>query len=353
MPRISPFTVVAFLLVFIISGCRKEPEEVISSATGAVSPKHGGEDCVKDSLTIECGMLSFTSQQHFTDVYDCLEAVYEAHLDAFEALYGHLSEDDYNDMADQLGFVEEQPLVDFENALSFTSARRTLADAEALFLGSGGHPAESPLLNSPYDDDIMATMFNENNAVMIDGVIHVIDADGEQWSFCDCATYEQWLVDPQSVDPEDPCSLLQKGGTVNLPDCKSDWWQYCWDEYNSGSKNVNWKLQVKYWHFWDHSSATAHIWHCKKVNGDWKPRKADLLARSHGRYNAAEECMIVAGYDETRAKKRKYLKTRVVQVPVIASYLDQEAKGYWEYPSSNYVHMALDFTLPDQGENCP
>ncbi len=183
-------------------------------------------------------MLSFTDQQHFTDVYNCLEAVYEAHLDDFEAQYGHLSEDDYNDMADQLGFVDEQPLMDFENALSFTSARRTLADAEAIFLGNGGHPAESPLLNSPYDDDIMASMFNENNAVMIDGVIHVIDANGEQWSFCDCATYEQWLLDPESVDPEDPCSLLQKGGTVDFPDCKSDWWQYCWDEYSSGKKNV-------------------------------------------------------------------------------------------------------------------
>jgi len=52
-------------------------------------------------------MLYFNSAAQYQEVYDCLEAAYDAHIDAFEAQWGHLSEDDYNDMADLLGFVDE------------------------------------------------------------------------------------------------------------------------------------------------------------------------------------------------------------------------------------------------------
>lgn len=352
MDHLSRFTAAAFIVCIFGASCSKEPENALTGTAGAALAKDGGADCI-EGVEVECGMLSFSSQQEFTEVYDCLEAEYEAHLDDFEATYGHLSEDEYNDTSDALGFVDEQPLIDFENALSFVSARRTLADAEDLYLGTGAHPNESPMLNSPFDDDILAAMFNANYAVMIDGVIYAIDENGEQWSFCDCDTYLEWLSDPGSVDPEDECSLLLKGGTVDYPDCKSDWWQYCWHEYDPGNKNVNWKLQVRYWHFWDHSSATAEIWHYKKKNGSWKSRKADLLARSHGRYNGADECVILDDYMLTKAKKRKHLSARYVQIVQIASYLDLEAKGYWEYPSSNYVNMALDFTLSHPGEDCP
>lgn len=140
---------------------------------------------------------------------------------------------------------------------------------------------------------------------------------------------------------------------MTYPTCKSDWWQYCWDEYVSGSKEVNWKLKVRYSQIGDFSDAQAFIWHYKKKNGNWKPRRADVLARSYGKVNDATECVILGPYDQSKAKKRKYLRTRVVQAMQIASYLDNEAKGYWEYPNSNYVGMQLDYSIPDAGENCP
>lgn len=342
-----------FTVLLLFAGCSKEPVDTVKEASAGVgSTKRDGKDCI-DGVRMECGMLSFTSQQQFTDVYDCLEAAYEAHLGDFEAQYGGLSEDDYNDMADQLGFVDEQPFIDFEQAMSFFSARDALADAEELFLLGGGHPSNSPSLSSQFDDDIMATLFNVHGAVMIDGVIHVIDSEGNQWTFCSCNIYQQWLQDPNSVNPEDPCSLVLKGGVINTPTCKSDWWQYCWREYVTDEKEVNWKLQVKYWQFWDHSSATARIWHYKWKNNRWKPSRADLMVRSYGWYNNAQECQKLGSYDANRAKKRKALRVRYIPPVQIASYLDREAKGYWEFPGSNYVNMALDYTLPDEGENCP
>lgn len=211
--RFSPGLVVLCSFLLLALGCSKEPVDAVKVSQGGVGvTKHSGADCIKEGLTIECGMLSFATQQDFTDLYDCLEAEYEAHLDDFETSWGYLSEDAYNDTADYFGFVDEQPLIDFEQALSFASAREALAYAEEQFLLGGGHPSNSPVLTSPYDDNIMATLLNVNGAVMIDGVIHVIDAEGNQWTFCSCNLYEQWLQDPNSIDPEDDCSLILKGG---------------------------------------------------------------------------------------------------------------------------------------------
>jgi hypothetical protein len=349
--RFSPGLVVLCGILLLHSGCSKEPVETVKEVSGVGSTKHGGADCI-EGVGMECGMLSFTSHDQFIAVYDCLEEAYEAHLDAFEASWGHLSEDGYNDTADYFGFVDDEPLIDFEGAMGFTSARKELADAEELFLLNGGDPSNSPMLTSPFDNDIMAALFNVYGAVMIDGVIHVVDSEGNQWTFCDCNTYMQWVQDPNSVDPEDDCSMMLKGGVVNYPECKSDWMQKCSHEYTS-NKKVNWRLKVKYWQTFDYSTATAQIWHYKKKFGIWLPRRADLYARSHGRYNNSIECVILNSYDVVKAKKRKWLKAQYIPTVQIASYLDKEADGYWEYPSSNYVSMELDYTLPDEGSNCP
>ena len=83
-------------------------------------------------------MLSFVDHAQFEAAYNCLEAASEDHLDAFETSYGHLSEDDYNAMADAIGFVEEQPLIDCESTLSFTTYRMRMAGLESTWLANGG-----------------------------------------------------------------------------------------------------------------------------------------------------------------------------------------------------------------------
>lgn len=76
-----------------------------STSSAPYHAKSGGSDCTR-SVRVVCGMLYFNDRGHFDEVYNCLLAAYEAHMDAFEAQWGDLSEDDYNDMADQLGFWE-------------------------------------------------------------------------------------------------------------------------------------------------------------------------------------------------------------------------------------------------------
>jgi hypothetical protein len=130
-------------------------------------------------------MLVFTDADHFQEVYDCLEAAVEAHLDVFEAQWGYLSEDDFDNMAEQLGFVDEQPLIDFENALVFTSYRKVQAALEDAWLDAGGDPSDGPFQTDLFHDDVMATLMNTEGAVMIGGDVLLMLPDGEVISFCD------------------------------------------------------------------------------------------------------------------------------------------------------------------------
>lgn len=276
--------------------------------------------------------------------YDCLETAYEAHLDAFEAQYGYLSEDDYNDMADQLGFVDEQPFIDFESALGFDSYRALQAAAEDAWLDTGGDPSTGPFATNLFDDEIMETLMNEKGAVMIGGVIHLTLADGSVIEFCSCELYEQYLQDPSSVDLNDPCITVNK--TMYYGDgtcCKSYQKEKDGDVYDTG-KRITWTLLFEYNHHLDIARSYAKIRHWRWRNGKWRPRRADLLARAEGIYSHTD-CKQGSTYTKTKAKKRKTLKATYWHwLPAtIITFKTGEAKGYWEYPQSNYLSHALQF----------
>jgi hypothetical protein len=92
-------------------------------------------------------MLSFVDTTHYRIVFDCLEAEYNAHVNAFGSANASLSEDDFNDLADQLGFVDEQPLIDFEQQLGFPSYRRWYENELEQWFDNGGDPESFPILH--------------------------------------------------------------------------------------------------------------------------------------------------------------------------------------------------------------
>ena len=303
-------------------------------------------------------MLSFATLADFQYVYDCIETAYEAHLDAFELQYGYLSEDDYNDMADQLGFADEEPLIDFEQAVGFTSYRAEMAALEDAFLAGGGDPANSPDGSNVFDDQVLETMYNADGAVMIGGTVHYRAPDGSHIEFCSCSMYEQYLADPTSVDLNDPCIGLQKTlyCSAQCDCCKSYQVVSDFDTYSSNKKIV-WTLRFEYdkvWvglqgggFVWNHRSC-AKIVHYKKVNGTWKRRRADLLARTEGVYSDSNDggyCKEPGLYFKEKAKRRKVLEAKNwYGAPYyVKTFRTGEAKGYWEYPNANYLNKTLQF----------
>lgn len=140
MQRIRTILLLFIAAATVFLACRKE----LPSTTGARAESPGSQKadvtaCLKDVATA-CGMLKFATWGEFEDTRACLQAAYEAHIDAFDNLYGNLDEDDYNNVVDQLGFTEDQPLIEFEDALNHNSHRRHLASLEAAWPGCRGRP---------------------------------------------------------------------------------------------------------------------------------------------------------------------------------------------------------------------
>lgn len=344
---------VAIASVFV--ACRKEIKDSEPTLPSQVSDaKSGIKDCA-DKVKLECGMLSFDNAAQFQYVYDCLEEAYETHLDAFESQWGNLSEDDYNTMADQLGFVDELPLVQFEAAIGFTSYRATMQALENTFLQGGGDPFLGPDMNNVFDDQVLETLYNKDGAVMIGGIVHYRAPDGSQLTFCSCEKYEQYLLDPGSIDLNDECIVVPKNifCSAQCDCCKANQVAHGEDPYDSNRKII-WTLRFEYDQVWDgggyvwNHRSVAKIVHWKVVNGNWKRRRADLLARTEGDYSDSNDqgfCKEPGPYFKENAKKRKQLEAKnFYGAPYyVKTFRTGEAKGYWEYPGANYLTHALEF----------
>jgi len=145
-------------------------------------------------------------------MYDCLSNAYENHQDAFLATYGNLSEDDYANMADQLGFIDEQPLIDYESAYGYSSYRSALSTAEDIWLAAGANPSGNPYLNDVFVAEVMATMFNADGAAIIDGVIIYYAPSGDVYEIphTDCDLYD-------CIRAGQPIVILEKLSSSKLP----------------------------------------------------------------------------------------------------------------------------------------
>ncbi len=334
-------------IVSLFMACKKEPlrEKLLTAGIekNDLGPGAVGTACTR-SVRLVCGMLSFNDQAHFQETYDCLEAAYEAHLDAFEAQYGNLSEDDYNDMADQLGFVDEQTLIDFEGAMGFSSYRAYIFGEEDVWLNNGGDPQYGPGATNLFEDDIEAALMNKYGAVMIGGVIYLTLADGSVIEFCSCELYDRYLQDPSSVDLNDPCITLNKHLYYGNGTCCKSYQQEKGGHVYDSDKKITWTLLFEYNQHVDNARSFAKIRHWRLKNNKWRPRRADLLARADGRYSQPD-CKEGSTYTKTKAKKRKTLKATYWhwQPATIITFKTADAKGYWEYPQSNYFSHALQF----------
>ncbi|MFN3875433.1 MAG: hypothetical protein ACK4L7_05940, partial [Flavobacteriales bacterium] len=253
----------------MVIACRKD--ELGATAIGPVNPKSNGGDCARN-VRMDCGMLSFANEAEFQAVYDCLELAYEAHNDAFESEHAAVSEDDYDNLVDLLGFEEDQPLNEFEAGASSTSFRTSYLTALNAWMDLGEDPEQFGMMD-PFTNPIMATLSNSDRAVMIGGKIHVVDAIGRPWVFCDCSTYEQFLADPSSFEnSEDPCISIPK---VDYPGpgnttCRNHWKSCYWHSITS-TRKVNENVSF-YWGWpgagsW--TTANAEIRAFKKRNGKW------------------------------------------------------------------------------------
>lgn len=116
-------------------------------------------------------MLVFSDDEHYINVMETLETMVEDHDDIFLGQYDYLNDDDLEQVEEQLGHSELQPLIEFENQLNFCSLRAMLHNLEEIWLNQ--QPNGSQLINSPeetyldIDDEFESALLNEQAEVII------------------------------------------------------------------------------------------------------------------------------------------------------------------------------------------
>lgn len=312
MRRIASFLTLAFLLIgVLLVACKKDMNRVAPSDVQQniqKSEKKKENDCYK-GVEVKCNMLSFRDQDQFNSVYDCLTAAYESWLDDFESQYGNLSEDDYNDMADNIGFVDEQPLIDFESSLAFSSYRAHLAELEDTWLQNGADDNSCPLDNDLFADDVMATLYNKDGAVMIGGTIFYNTPDGTTIEIPngDCDLYE--CIRDGKPDCNEGPVVFHK---VVLSDCGPDFARKDSTLYFDGDKRkVVWHMRFQHTggFLGGQHKTISQIWSFKKKNGHWKKRRIDLAENLHGEAYNPEKLCDKNTVDELQAPKRRRTRT--------------------------------------------
>ncbi|MGB3525584.1 MAG: hypothetical protein WBB32_06430 [Flavobacteriales bacterium] len=348
--RTTSILLILTAIACLLFACKKEPlardHDLIEQARNALKKDKvpNWKDCFKGFKGTQCGMLEFEDASAFNISYACLNASYEAHLTEFEDAYGHLSEEEMDEVAETTGFVDEKPLIDFEIDLTFFSYRAMLESEENDWLDNGGEPEDGPGAFAGSFDDVLSTLLNENGAVMIAGEIHVLLEDGSWIIFCNCEEYGKYINSPEAYSFEDnPCAIQatpQFSQVFGTGGCCNDYGRRTGVQNWGASKNL-WEVEYAVptsandmWAVYG-TRAIACVVNYKKVNNKWKKRRAKLTVGVLGAYQDME-CEYSGTITDTKGKKRRKLRIET-HIPGDHPYKTGEMEGYWEWFGNSWA----------------
>jgi hypothetical protein len=198
------------LLAFMVS-CSKDKD--MPSPKGSTSPVKTTRAAFRSDITnwsqctesvdLACGsFLTFRDENHFFDVYDCLERAYNHWNDSIDNAYSSYTDDDYNDLWEANGWDEDQQLVNFENFYAHQSKRKALFDMEELWLTDpDAHP--DPDDYDIFEDYIMNTLWSSNMNIKIGSNLIHIFPNGRILIVdnADCQLFFSFIADSNQIHP--------------------------------------------------------------------------------------------------------------------------------------------------------
>lgn len=160
------FFYAAILCIVPLLSCSRNEESIINE--NALS---NSDNKTSSRLAPTNEILEFKSFEHFDETVEDLYKKIEIHDDAFLKKYGHLSEDELDDVEDKLNYNDFQPVVDFEKEKNFKSLRAIIAEKEEKWLIEQG---DREVLDEKTDpdnhfivDDVERALLNEHAEVKI------------------------------------------------------------------------------------------------------------------------------------------------------------------------------------------
>lgn len=221
---------------------------------------------MKSDVTI----LQFSTWDHYFNTIAQLEINVDQYVNQFSSQYLSLTDDQYNNLIDSLGFNEQYPLNQFESNLNFKkSLRSVFMNLESIWLDNDSLVfANAPQNKYPFTLEEM-TLLNEFGEVMIgigilkvmkDGFIFITDGDLETLNKFN--NNDKTVVNQNNV-----ISNLKTG--VDEADCKLWKFETNYFTYASEQKKVNY-----------HSHFHSYPSHCvsnveltsyyKNNSGNWR-----------------------------------------------------------------------------------
>jgi len=250
---------VVFIFLVLAAGCRKAEDLTDNQST---PPAFAAKSQTAPPIECRNGMLHFADMDEVRRTLALLEAGEAEHLNAFVAKYGHLDEAGFNKAVEGEGFVEEQPLMDFEGLFPcYGSLRQKIAADEEAWLAHEELDEATDPDNHFVDDEYVRTILNAEGQVRIGDSVYV-HAERCYGSY-HFKTF---------TGKEKPKCLEEKGGIV----CKSNRRTPPSFESNPSNKKERTKMMVSHMTYPWGRFVTARLKNYKKIGCCWH------LAYHHG-----------------------------------------------------------------------
>lgn len=252
-------------------------------------------------------LLEFVDVAHYEATISSLETQMEQHEDAFLAAWSSLSDDALNAKEVEVGFVDHQPLINFETAYSIpVTLRQIYVALEAQWLNNEELVMESdPALTYPFSA-VELTLLNADGMVKIgDDIIQLSKNGFIQIANLDIETVIRIKNGDMTAlkEPSVTTSIEDEGGKGVCTNWKGKDYPH---EYVSGSRKV-----IKHVHFHSYpwkGVGSAEITSYKKQGSSWKKYKMDLgvAVQTNFRDNNCSNSLIMAS--EWKYKKAKSIE---------------------------------------------
>lgn len=326
-------------------------------------------------------MLKFNTLNDFNDVYNQLD-YYVENYSGYDAYMSTSTNLDYVDnLLDQLGIDEFQPLRAFESKYQgFVSYRKQLEEEEDNYLNNGGDPTSTnnPEIAHYVNDDIFRSMLNRDGCIMVENVLFkifpngvtygIINPTGSQYNEVNNPYYAShnyeyinsttntinnvykisegqpipMIIDDDNMDTiRGPLRLMGSQGCL------------LWRRQNSIPKKYatdtkRYISTVRVMNMGVYNKAVSKILHYKiKSNGKWKRSRAKLSAKISQIINPSiDEC----GTSMNQGKIEKFRKRRRVHTTANLGITYPISLPVWLASTSDNYPEVLIRILKDRGQ---
>jgi len=232
-------------------------------------------------ITLSNGMLDFDSSSIVVAVINSLDSELISWNNNFITTWGYLSDDSLNIIADEVGYNEDQPLIDFENYFNFNSLRAVIDSQEISWLATtSGEDISSDPDNHFIIDDALRTILNRYSEIKVGTPIYKF-ADSGYYEITDGSFSTLYALrhNPDIADTASNIILHKNNGSITY-DCFG--WKRKSDYESNGSTThrIKWVIAIRTtpWNRYIVGKTKNY----KKVQGKWKKYITSCLVKPYG-----------------------------------------------------------------------